>query len=242
MLRDISPERLSLLQNCQRILACDFENIALLDRALTHSSYINENRLKHLSDNERLEFLGDAVLKLVISEFLYFNFPGHHEGELTKIRSVVISDYILAQEAKRLDIGTFVLLGDNERKNSGQLKERTLGNAMEAIFGAYYCDRGLEQAKVFILSILKPILHEIAHHKRITDFKSHLQEFSQKEGLELPKYTVVQELGPDHSKLFKYEARLAVDNTVHRAVGQATSKKGAEQEAAKNLLKELQLI
>lgn len=222
------------LRELESKLGITFVSISLLNQALTHSSYVHESRKHLLSDNERLEFMGDAVLKLVISEYLFDKYPDKAEGDLTKIRGTVISDVYLAEIARRLNLGKYLLFGKNEKSSGGEKKKSNLANALEAIIAAVYLDGGLEKARGLIINLLQDSIEEASAQDFIIDYKSALQEFTQKNRKNLPVYNVVKELGPKHKKVFWIEAR--IDNT-RFGLGKGYTKKEAEQKAAKGALK-----
>ncbi len=232
----ISKEREKELRELERKLGITFLNKALLNQALTHSSYAHEVKQKGVFDNERLEFLGDAVLKIVVSEYIFNKFPGRSEGDLTKIRAVVISDETLAIVSRRLKIGSYLLLGANERRSGGRERRSNLANAFEAIIGAIYLDGGIGKARDLILDFLRGETEKISRVGYIGDFKSALQELVQKKGWGLPNYRVIKETGPKHKKVFYIQARIK-----GKAFGEGRgfSKKEAEQEAAKRAYQRL---
>jgi ribonuclease-3 len=232
----ITKERERELADLERKLGITFLNKALLNQALTHSSYAHEVRQKGISDNERLEFLGDAVLKVVMSEYLYNKFPDRAEGDLTKIRATAVSDETLAVISGRLKIGSYLLLGANERRSGGRERRSNLANTFEAILAAIYLDGGLGKARDFILDFLRADIEKISSAGFIKDFKSALQELVQKKGWGLPNYRVVRESGPKHKKVFFIDARIKGKSF---GQGKGFSKKEAEQEAAKRAYQSL---
>jgi ribonuclease III len=225
------------LKNLEVKLGLFFENPNLLEQALTHSSYAFEQN-RPLTDNERLEFFGDAVLKLAISEHLYKRFPNLQEGELTKIRAVIVSDTMLAKKAAALGLGDYILLGNTEQRSGGSNKESTLANTLEAIIGAYYLDqKNIQLVNEFIVKILADIIEEGIQPSTVIDAKSALQEYAQKIGIALPRYTVLAESGPDHAKTFFIKATLETKTRKEQATAQGKTKKDAEQAAARKILK-----
>lgn len=209
----------------EKIIGYTFQNETLLRQALTHSSYANERHRKS-EDNERLEFLGDAVLELVSSEFLFLNYPKLSEGDLTKLRASLVCEPTLAACTAQMQLGDFVRLGRGEEQTGGRRRKSILSDALEAVIGAIYLDGGFTNAKEFIL---KFILTDIEHKKLFYDSKTILQERVQaKEGSNL-KYSLLEESGPDHAKLFKVE--VLVDGKA-MGTGSGPTKKAAEQEAA----------
>lgn len=229
----ISPEREKELHELEKKLGVSFLNKNLLNQSLTHSSFGHEN---NIPDNERLEFLGDAVLKLVITEYLYNKFPGHAEGELTKIRAAVISDDTLAGLGKKLDLGDFLLLSGNENKSGGQKRKSNIANAFEAIVGAAYLDAGLGRARDLIIDVLREEVEKVSRAGYISDYKSTVQEYAQKHKRELPHYRVIKESGPKHRKVFWIEVKV---KGRRYGIGRGANKKEAEQRAAAMALKRL---
>lgn len=227
------------LDELQARIGYTFRDPELLRRALTHSSYSNETgaRNHHLLCNERLEFLGDSVLSLITSEYLYQTFPGLPEGDLTRIRAATVCESALASYSEKLELGDFLLLGKGERQSGGSKKPAVIADAFEAILAAIYLDAGgktaLERVAEFLLPFIKSAvaaLPEIGGYH--SDSKSRLQEFVQKDK-GTPEYRLVSESGPDHNKTFVVEVYLD-SNCIGR--GQGHSKKHAEQAAAKAAL------
>ena len=202
-----------------------FDDFTLFTKAMIHSSYANEKHLPKYECNERLEFLGDAVLELVSSEFLFHNNPKLPEGELTKTRASMVCEPALAFCARDLDLGEYLLLGKGEDATGGRKRESVTSDAMEALIGAIYLDGGFANAKEFVL---KYILTDIEHKQLFYDSKTILQEVVQGEHEKLT-YDLISENGPDHNKSFTVEARVG-----SRVLGEGTgrTKKAAEQEAA----------
>ena len=209
----------------QEVIGYQFQTPGLLSQALTHSSYANEKHMKKGSDNERLEFLGDAVLEIVSSEFLYLNYPKLPEGDLTKMRASLVCEPTLAFCTRQLNLGDYLLLGKGEDMTGGRKRKSILSDALEAVIGAIYLDGGFASAKEFIL---KFILTDIEHKQLFYDSKTILQEVVQGEHEKLT-YELISESGPDHNKSFTVEARVG-----SRVLGEGTgrTKKAAEQEAA----------
>ena len=213
------------IKDFQNTIGYNFQSEGLLRQALTHSSYANEKHMKKLSDNERLEFLGDAVLELVSSDFLYKNYQKLPEGELTKLRASIVCEPTLALCAKELHLGEYLLLGKGEDQTGGRERKSILSDALEAVIGAIYLDGGFANAKEFVL---KYIMTDIEHKQLFYDSKTILQEVVQGEHESL-QYVMTEESGPDHNKSFTVEARVG-----SRVLGEGTgrTKKAAEQEAA----------
>ncbi len=207
-----------------------FKNQDLLSQALTHRSYINENPDWHLDHNERLEFLGDAVLELVVTEYLYNKYPDP-EGELTSWRAALVNAIILARISSKIDLDSFLLLSRGEAKDIGRARQYILANAMESLIGAIYLDRGYDTCKEFIekfiLGELPAILEEGAHK----DYKSRLQEQAQERIGITPTYEVLREWGPDHAKSFHIGVYLGQELV---GEGNGPSKQDAQQVAAKD--------
>jgi len=231
----LTSRREKLLQEIESKMGITFLNKSLLNQSFTHSSFAHESKGK-VFDNERLEFLGDAVIKLVISEYLYNKFPGHSEGDLTKIRAVTISDDILAGVAIKLKLGQFLLLSTNERRTGGADRRSNLADCFEALTGAIYLDAGLGKARDILIEQLLPEIEKASKEGYISDFKSALQEFVQKKKWGLPMYNVLKETGPKHKKVFIMEANIRGQRY---GVGHGKNKKEAEQAAAKVALAKL---
>lgn len=223
---------MSKLEELQKVIGYDFTQVELLQQALTHSSFANEKHKKQ-SDNERLEFLGDAVLELVSSEFLFKNYPKMPEGELTKFRASIVCEPTLALCTQEIDLGKYLYLGKGEDLTGGRKRKSILSDALEAVIGAIYLDGGFEAARAFIHRF---ILVDIEHKKLFHDSKTILQELVQGTYKEELRYLLLAEVGPDHDKQFTVEARMG-----ERVIGQGTghTKKAAEQEAAYEALLKL---
>ncbi len=217
-----------LLANFQTKIHVWFTDKGLLKKAFCHKSYANEN--SGYEDNERLEFLGDSVLDITITSYLFKHFPHKSEGELTHIKNYLVSEESLAAVATTLNLGQYLLMGTGERKTGGQKKGAILADTMEAFFAAIYLDKGMKTAESFILAHLKPQIELILHNKHNQNFKSLLQELAQKRFQVVPSYTVLKESGPEHAKTFTVEV-MVQDGLVAR--GEGNSKKSAEQVAAK---------
>ena len=209
-----------------------FKNKDLLQIALTHSSCNNENKPCR-KNNERLEFLGDSVISLVISEHLFRIFPHDSEGDLTKVRAAFVCDHSLAEFAKKIDLGKFLIMGKGEINSGGRERLSNLEDAFEALAGAIYLDRGLEAAKSFVLRFI-PNKVDMKKIDQLADYKTRLQEIVQQNPKERVEYVLVQESGPDHDKVFEVELHLN-SNVIGKGVGK--SKKRAEQSAAKQALR-----
>ncbi len=210
-----------------------FINKALLKQAFIHRSYINENRASGLEHNERLEFLGDAVLELVITDYLYKRFPAMNEGELTSLRSALVNADTCSLVAQKLGANDFLLLSRGESKDMGRARQYILANTLESIIGAIYMDQGYEVAQKFILTHITPLVEEIIEKGTWIDAKSLFQEKAQEfEGI-TPQYKTIKETGPDHDKHFTVGVYLGKDEI---GAGEGKSKQDAEQEAARDAL------
>jgi ribonuclease-3 len=216
--------------DCQKTLRVSFRQKSLLEQAFVHSSYSNENPDLAWPSNERLEFLGDAVLNFIVTEKLYKNFPELPEGELTEIRASLICRDTLAELASSLGLGDWLLLGRGEEVSRGRAKASNLGNAMEALIGALYLDQGLARTRRFVLAQLKTELQEIKTGKIPRNYKALVQEFIQAQKKSTPVYHLVEATGPDHRKQFTAEI-MVEGEALGRGTG--TSKKIAESQAAR---------
>ena len=207
-----------------------FSDETLLETAFTHTSYANEHRLLKISHNERLEFLGDAVLQLIISEYLYTKYPKRPEGDLSKMRSMIVREESLAGFARDCQFDHFIKLGRGEEKSGGRNRDTILGDLFEAFLGALLLDKGVEAVKSFLYQVMIPKV-EAGDFERVTDYKTKLQELLQINGDVEIAYQVVSETGPAHAKNFEVAVLI---NGRKSGQGQGRSKKLAEQEAAKN--------
>ncbi len=222
------------LLKLQKKLGISFRNPALLELALIHSSYINEKPGEVLTSNERLEFLGDAILGLVIAEKLYQDYPDYDEGELTQLRSALVRREMLAKIATTIELGNYLYLGKGEEAGGGRSKPANLASAFEALIGAVYLDLHLGVVKSLILRLFLSEIPKQASLGTETDYKSKLQEILQAERQGTPSYHLIKSTGPDHAKQFTIEARIG-DLTLGRGTGK--SKKAAEMDAARAALK-----
>ena len=207
-----------------------FSDETLLETAFTHTSYANEHRLLKISHNERLEFLGDAVLQLIISEYLYTKYPKRPEGDLSKLRSMIVREESLAGFARDCQFDHFIKLGRGEEKSGGRNRDTILGDLFEAFLVALLLDKGVEAVKSFLYQVMIPKV-EAGDFERVTDYKTKLQELLQINGDVEITYQVVSETGPAHAKNFEVAVLI---NGRKSGQGQGRSKKLAEQEAAKN--------
>jgi ribonuclease III len=221
--------RQNLLGDLEKKLHYSFRNIDLLSTALTHRSYVNENPHLSLTDNERLEFLGDAVLELGVSDLLVRKYPDMDEGTLTKSRSLLVNEKPLAALAAQLGLGQCLLLGRGEENSGGRTKESLLANALEAVIAAVYLDAGFAKTKSIIKRMIKPMMEDESLRTDNIDYKTALQELCQKKFRTAPVYTLIDASGPDHAKMFKVEVDVA---GVIRQIGRGKSKKDAQKQAA----------
>jgi ribonuclease III len=217
----------------EKKLNLQFKNKDFLIQAFCHRSYLNENPDFYLSHNERLEFLGDAVLELIVTEYLYQKYPKKSEGELTNWRAALVNAKILSEVAKELDFNDFLLLSRGEAKELGKARQYILANAFEALIGAIYLDQGYQACKDFIKKYLIIKLPEIIEKGLFKDAKSRFQEEAQERMAITPTYKVLEEWGPDHAKHFIIGVFLDKELV---AKGQGSSKQEAELEAAKKAL------
>lgn len=224
-----------MLKILQKKIAYTFQNVSLLKTACIHRSYMNENK-KIKEHNERLEFLGDAVLELITTEFLYHEFPTKAEGELTAFRAALVKGACLAKIATKLDLGNFLQLSHGERKSGGAQKPYLLANTFEALIGAIYLDGGLKAARKFITKFLLPKLPKILATNEQIDAKSHFQELAQAKLAITPTYELLNEQGPDHAKIFEMSVKVG---TKIFGKGKGSSKQLAEQAAAQDALKQI---
>ncbi len=222
-----------LIKSLEENINYSFKNERLLEEALTHRSYLNENPREGISHNERLEFLGDAVLELAVTEDLYARFPQYEEGTLTSFRAALVNYIMLSTIARELGLDGFLRLSKGEAKDTGRAREVILANAMEALIGAIYLDTGYPSARAFVLRVVMPHLASVMEHETYRDPKSTLQEKVQADLKTTPSYRIISEIGPDHNKVFTMGVYFG-DKLV--AEGAGPSKQEAEIEAAKNAL------
>lgn len=219
------------LEELEKKLAYTFQNQDLLKNALTHTSYANEHGI---ASNEKLEFLGDAILEFVTSEYLYQNYLHLKEGEMTKVRASVVCEESLYKIALKLNFSDFLYLGKSEIASHGETRPAILADSVEAVIAAMFLDSGIDVAKSFILNNLKEAIDVSSKNVGMKDYKTVLQEKLQAKGEVLIEYEIVKELGPDHDKIFTAEVKC--DGKV-LAVGEGRSKKSAEMEAARIAMK-----
>ena len=220
-----------MVKDLEAAIGYQFKNIMLLQNALTHSSYANECWHDSLKSNERLEFLGDSILGMVVAEYLFTRFPNCPEGELTKMRADMVCEQALAAIAEKLDLGRHLLLGNGEEQTGGRNRASILADAVESVIAASFLDGGMDAAKAFIEKfVLCDVKPEQKHN---VDYKTALQEQVQKKKAQVLTYELLEESGPDHAKLFKVAVNL---NGKQIGTGEGSSKKRAEQAAAKTAL------
>jgi ribonuclease-3 len=237
MEKDYLREHQTRLRALEEIFEIRFKNLALYLSALTHRSFVGDHPDWPYGDNERLEFLGDAVLSAIISHLLFNRYgEGYREGELSKMRAWLVNEERLAKMAKRLGLADLVLLGQGEEASGGREKPSILAGVLEAILAALYLDQGFDR----VFGLVKRLFGRLLPHARrglVSDFKSALQEFTQAHFKQPPTYEVVKESGPEHAKVFWVAVRLGEELL---AKGRGRSKKAAEQEAAKEALRKLE--
>jgi ribonuclease III len=224
------------LAGLQKTLGITFKDSSLLKQALVHSSYTNENPVESPDHNEKLEFLGDAVLDLFITEELYRKCPGSSEGEMTRLRAALVNGDELADIARKIQIGENLYMGKGEESSGGRDKKPNLAGALEAVIAAVYLDRGVTRTRKFILKLFREEITNVLSFNITRDYKSRLQELIQSQRQVVPVYRLVAEEGPDHDKTFTVEVRVG-KTVLGRGVGK--SKKQAEATAARLALEKL---
>lgn len=217
------------IADLEKFLGIDFSDQKILTQALTHRSYLNEIK-EEISSNERLEFLGDAVLELIISDYLFKTYPYYPEGKLTNLRSAIVNTKCLATVAAKLKLGEFLYLSKGEESGGGRNNESLLADVFESVLGAIFIDQGIKQVEKFLKKNLFPVILEIEKNGTYHDYKSMLQEKAQEKYKITPTYSVLKEEGPDHAKIF-YSA-VSVENK-KIGEGKGKSKQEAEQDAAR---------
>ena len=235
----LSGEREIELKTFLSELEIEFDDLKILNKALTHSSYTHEQKLPSSLNNERLEFLGDAVLKLISSDYLYERFEDYSEGELTKIRSILVSDKILTTLGEKVNIQKYIKLGFHEEKSGGRNRPSTIACAFEAMLGAFYVSGKYAETKKLLIRLIEDDVTIIDNSEAKFNYKAMLQEYAQANALSLPDYVLSKEEGPSHNKLFEIEVYLA-DKMLGK--GDGKSKKQAQQNAAHEALIELKLV
>jgi len=228
----IDPKRLKQLNEFENIICYSFKNISILNNALTHSSYI-ASKADFLEHNERLEFIGDAILDMVISLHLYKKCSNSPEGSLTRFRAGIVCEQSLYNASDRLKLGQYLLLSKGEESTGGRNRVSILADAFEALIAAIYLDGGIKKAKAFILANLSNIIDDAVENRIFSDYKSFLQEHVQKNNSGKLSYKLLKEEGPDHNKTFEIALYLN-SSIIGRGVGH--SKKDAQQEAAREAI------
>ncbi|HPQ79193.1 MAG TPA: ribonuclease III [Candidatus Dojkabacteria bacterium] len=221
------------INEIEKKLGVKFKNHLLLETAFTHRSFLNENRGKGLENNERLEFLGDAVLELIVSSNIYHNYPDKAEGELTSIRAAIVRTESLAEETERLNLGVHLRMSKGEKDSGGEEKPYLLANLYEAILGAIYLDSGYEECLHFVERTLLKKIKRIVNEKLFIDPKTKVQEIMQRKYRITPTYEILKEEGPDHSKSFTVALFMGDKKVVE---GEGASKQKAEEDAAINAI------
>lgn len=232
----LSREEKKLVKELEKKLKYKFKDRTQVKRALTHKSYANEQKLPATAHNERLEYLGDAVLELVISHLLMLRFPDSPEGELSKIRASIVNEKTLASVAESIDLGSYLYLGRGEEMGGGREKDSILSDAFEAVLGAIYLDRGFKKSFKVIQRIAEGLFKKMHTDNFYKDYKTQLQETAQMIFKSVPRYKHVSESGPDHAKTF--EVNVSLNKEVYGS-GRGRSKKSAEQNAAKEALERI---
>ena len=235
----LSKTRREALTELSDHLGIEFQDIVLLHEALTHTSYANESKSKGVVHNERLEFLGDAVLELATSTYLFERFPKRPEGELTKARASIVREATLSRRAAELRLGEYLLLGHGEASMGGGHRPSMLADAFEAVIGAIYLDRGWQTAYEYVLKQLHDELLTIDSGENMKDYKTTLQEVVQKHVDRKIAYELLTETGPDHDKIFEFAVRI---NDAVYGTGKGRNKKEAEQGAAREALRKMKKI
>lgn len=219
----------------EEMFSISFQNRDIVKQAFTHSSYVNEHQKKHLEDNERLEFLGDAVLELLVSDYLFHKYKDLPEGELTKLRANIVREESLYHFALKLNLNEHILLGKGEERTGGRNRQALLADVFEAFLGAIYIDKGIEVCDHFLKKFVFPhITDDVLLH--VMDYKTALQELVQEKTKHKLTYGIISEKGPSHAKHFIAEVMV---NGHDRATGEGKTKKEAEQQAAKKLYEQL---
>ena len=224
-----------MIKDLETAIGYRFSNITLLQNALTHSSYANERWHDSLMSNERLEFLGDSILGMVVADYLYKNFPNRPEGELTRMRADMVCETSLAAVAAQLDLGKHLLLGHGEEQGGGRTRASTLADAVESVIAASFLDGGMEAAEQFIRKFILCNVPQGKLHN--ADYKTALQELVQQKKNQVLSYQLVGESGPDHDKVFFVDVSLNGEVIGH---GTGSSKKRAEQDAARAAIEKLE--
>lgn len=233
----MDKERFEKFKDFEKRISYTFNDISLLDNALTHRSYVNENQKLLCKDNERLEFLGDAVLELCISDILMKKFPDYTEGQLSKLRASLVNEQALSELAKIFHLGDFILLGKGEESSGGRNKRSILSNTFEALMAAIYLDSGYEKTYRLVTNLFQALIENGFDQTIYGDYKTYVQEISQNRFKVIPEYVLINQYGPDHDKIFQTEL---VIPGILKTTGTGKNKKDAEQQAAKKALEELE--
>ena len=229
----MDDKRKRKLGRIEELLDYFFKDLSLLDMAMRHRSFVNEQKQSGLTDNERMEFLGDAVIQLAVTEILYDRFTDADEGKLSKFRSFLVTEQSLARVARSFELGTFIHLGRGEEQSGGRDKDSILANTCEALMGAVFIDGGYGNIQQVTRAIFSPLLENLEDNDFSNDFKSRLQELCHEQFHMLPVYQVINSSGPDHDRTFEVEVEINGDLA---ARGSGKSKKEAEQQAARKAL------
>ncbi|HMV45850.1 MAG TPA: ribonuclease III [Leptospiraceae bacterium] len=233
--KQLPPERVKELKDLIKHIKIPFQDLVLLNSAFTHKSFLNETHMEY-EDNERLEFLGDSALSLVVSSYLYQRFPKDREGKLSKVKSRIVSGAVLSKIAIQLGLNRYLLLGKGEKANGGDTNRSNLENVLEALLGAIYLEHGIQAVADFILPHVGNIVDNELHSYK--DHQTALQEFCQKKFKFIPDYELIAEEGPDHNKVFK--VKVSIKN-VGEKIGMGNSKQKARQDAASKMLKYMKI-
>lgn len=227
------PQSVNKINKLEQTLGVTFKDTALLEQALIHDSYVNENAELAPVSNERIEFLGDAVIGAIVARKLYYDLPDEPEGRLTNLRAALVKRETLARIAKKIDLGSYLYLGKGEEASGGRSKMPNLAGAMEAVIGALFLDRGLKETTRCLLALMKEEYDQLIKTGLSPDYKSQLQELVQHQYQQPPSYHVIESSGPDHDRWFTIEVRIG-EQVLGRGSGK--SKKNAESEAAHDAL------
>lgn len=229
----MNNKRIAILKPLEERLGYCFQQLDFLSTALTHRSYVNENPRLDVADNERLEFLGDAVLGLCVSDLLSRKYPDFDEGTLSKFRALMVNEKPLAKLASQIQLGDYLLLGRGEEASGGRQKESLLANALEAVIAAVYLDAGFAKTKTFVRKLMTPLIDDTVLRSQSFDYKTALQEYCQKRFKSAPTYTLLDVSGPDHARDFTMEVTLI---GAFQETGTGRSKKEAQKQAAQKAL------
>lgn len=223
------------MRTLEKKFGMTFKNEALIKQAFTHSSYVNEHQSERLSDNERLEFLGDAVLELAVSDYLFKKYPDMAEGEMTKLRALIVCEEALHKYARILKLSQYILLGKGEERAGGRTRRALLADVFEAFLGALYLDQGMDLCQKFLKDNIFPYIEDDAFSD-VMDYKTQLQEIIQQDKTNYLSYRIVNQKGPSHQR--EFFAEVSVNDDIKKR-GQGKSKKIAEQQAAKAMIEYL---